>query len=410
MSWQEVEGHDKIAENFARAFARRRLEGSYLFLGTEGIGKKRFALALAKTLLCQSLKVPSPGEEFTLDRFVPCGHCDSCIRFADTDDQPKPGKVTLSGRGRKRKSPPANETPASVPSVDEGAQAVAVPAAQSADISFSSDSKNFPLHPDLFCVARPPERATIPLELLVGTKEDRMRSGLCHDLSRAPFFGGRKVAVIDDADYLSQEGANAMLKTFEEPPDNTVMILLGTSAARQLPTIRSRCRMIQFSLDEEALRKILSREGIQLSDDDLRSVLIAGGSVNLAKQIQGEGLSAERKFFQEDLCRWIFADSANAPDAVDVSAKIVAELEKAGKEPAARRARLRLILTWELELLRDQFRKNSYQNRADLYGTTRQLEIACDRTLQALEQIDRNALLPQIVESWAFGVDRAVHR
>lgn len=377
MSWQEIEGHDKIAENFARAFARGRLEGSYLFLGPEGIGKKKFAFALAKTLLCQNLKVPSPGEAFPLERFVPCGRCGSCRLFDAA------GQKELSG-GSKKKKPPAAQT--------------------------SSEGARNPGHPDFFFVCRPPDRSTIPMELLVGAKEERMRSGLCHDLSRTPFFNGRLVAVIDDADFFSQEGANALLKTLEEPPANTLMILIGTSAARQLPTIRSRCRMVRFSLDEEALGKVLSRQGIALSADDHKSVLVAGGSVNLARQIQGEGLSAERKDLQDSLKSWIFSPGQDAAEAVDLAAKVLAEVEKAGKEPVERRARLRLLLTWALEFLRDQVRKYHRCEGADIGGAVRLIESACDRTLQALEQIDRNALLPQIIESWAFGIDRMIHR
>ena len=73
-----------------------------------------------------------------------------------------------------------------------------------------------------------------------------MREGLCHDISLKPYSGRRKVAVIDDADYLNQEGANALLKTLEEPPPKSLLILIGTSEQRQLPTIRSRCRRLRW--------------------------------------------------------------------------------------------------------------------------------------------------------------------
>ena len=69
-----------------------------------------------------------------------------------------------------------------------------------------------------------------------------MHEGLCHDIALRPFMGGYKVALIDDADYLNAEGANCLLKTLEEPPPRSVLILIGTSPAKQLPTIRSRIR------------------------------------------------------------------------------------------------------------------------------------------------------------------------
>ena len=90
-------------------------------------------------------------------------------------------------------------------------------------------------------MSRPEGRATIPIELLIGEREQqRMRVGLCHDISLKPFMGGRRVAMIDDADHLKQpEGSNCLLKTLEEPPPRSVLDLIGTTPNRQLPTIRS---------------------------------------------------------------------------------------------------------------------------------------------------------------------------
>jgi len=65
--------------------------------------------------------------------------------------------------------------------------------------------------------------------LFIGPKEKRHRQGLCHDIGLKPFSGNRKVAIIDDADFLNVEGANCLLKTLEEPPANSLLILIGTS-------------------------------------------------------------------------------------------------------------------------------------------------------------------------------------
>ena len=73
-------------------------------------------------------------------------------------------------------------------------------------------------HPDLLRIAQPADKSFIPVELFIGSKEKRMQEGLCHDISLKPFMGGRRVAIIDDADYLNEEGANSLLKTLEEPP------------------------------------------------------------------------------------------------------------------------------------------------------------------------------------------------
>ena len=102
-------------------------------------------------------------------------------------------------------------------------------------------------HPDLLRVGKPDDRSFIPLDLLIGRPEARMQEGFCRDIRLRPFRGRRKVAILQDADYLNEEGANCLLKTLEEPPADAVVILIGTSEQRQLPTIRSRCRIIRFA-------------------------------------------------------------------------------------------------------------------------------------------------------------------
>ena len=90
-------------------------------------------------------------------------------------------------------------------------------------------------HPDVDLVSKPADKAFLPLELLIGQREHRRQEGLCHNIGLKPFLGGRKIAVIDDADFLNAEGANCLLKTLEEPPPQSVLILVGTSPAKQLP-------------------------------------------------------------------------------------------------------------------------------------------------------------------------------
>ena len=151
-------------------------------------------------------------------------------------------------------------------------------------------------HPDLEVVAKPKDKSFLPLELLIGDKEHRMRTGLCHSIALKPFMGGRKVAVIDDADYLNAEGANCLLKTLEEPPPRSVLILIGTSAAKQLPTIRSRCQLIRFrALPAEAVAELLVAQ--QVVDDPAEAGRLARhaeGSVQRAKELADPELWAFR--------------------------------------------------------------------------------------------------------------------
>lgn len=70
-----------------------------------------------------------------------------------------------------------------------------------------------------------------------------------------PYESLWKVFIIDDADKMSTYSANALLKTFEEPPENTLIILLTNLKSSLLPTILSRCRIIHFSPIEERMIK-----------------------------------------------------------------------------------------------------------------------------------------------------------
>ena len=148
-------------------------------------------------------------------------------------------------------------------------------------------------HPDFTTVSKPPDRTFIPLELFIGDREHRMQEGLCYDISLKPFRGGRKVAVIDDADYLNVEGANCLLKTLEEPPPRSILILIGTSEQKQLPTIRSRCQTVRFRpLETEALARLIVEQGITDSHEEAMTLTELAG-VGLINRISGSGLNPE---------------------------------------------------------------------------------------------------------------------
>src|SRR5439155_9266728 len=75
----------------------------------------------------------------------------------------------------------------------------------------------------------------------------------------APFEGRTRAVIIDPADKLSEEAQNAFLKTLEEPPASAVFVLIAMRGDALLPTVRSRCALIEFGLVstaeiEEALR------------------------------------------------------------------------------------------------------------------------------------------------------------
>ena len=91
------------------------------------------------------------------------------------------------------------------------------------------------VHPDLRVLELPTDRKTIPIKDV---------HEFTQGLALKPLETPRKVYIVDSADLLSEDGANAFLKTIEEPPPAVTLILTATDPARLLPTIVSRCQRI----------------------------------------------------------------------------------------------------------------------------------------------------------------------
>jgi DNA polymerase III subunit delta' len=95
-------------------------------------------------------------------------------------------------------------------------------------------------HPDLFWVER-------------GSEDTRVRIGqiraLQHGLRLQGGEGGRRIAVIADAEWLNQEAQNALLRLLEEPPPRTTLVLVTTSPAGLLATVRSRCQKVALAAE-----------------------------------------------------------------------------------------------------------------------------------------------------------------
>ncbi|MDG6078184.1 AAA family ATPase [Erythrobacter litoralis] len=77
-------------------------------------------------------------------------------------------------------------------------------------------------------------------------------------LTTKPTLGDRRIVIIDAADDLERNAANALLKSLEEPPQGTTFLLITHRPARLLPTIRSRCRTLRFpSLSDQVMDELL---------------------------------------------------------------------------------------------------------------------------------------------------------
>ncbi len=108
-------------------------------------------------------------------------------------------------------------------------------------------------------------------------KIEQMRR-LQRTVSFRAYEGRRKVVILDGADEMTDEAANSFLKTLEEPPDETVLILICSNIHALLPTIISRCQGIRFNLlPVESIMDILIKEkGIGIEEARLAASLCKG--------------------------------------------------------------------------------------------------------------------------------------
>lgn len=130
-------------------------------------------------------------------------------------------------------------------------------------------------------------------------KRKRWREEIVVDDVRAlgPFMrltaseGGWRVAVVDSADLMNINAANALLKVLEEPPDKALLLLVSHSPGRLLPTIRSRCRRLTMqALDEAQVAAFLDRFRPALEDDEVMALArLAEGSPGRALRLADAG-------------------------------------------------------------------------------------------------------------------------
>lgn len=115
--------------------------------------------------------------------------------------------------------------------------------------------------------------------------------GIGQFLSLTPAEGGWRVVIVDAADEMNRNAANAVLKVLEEPPKRAVLLLLAHTPSRLLPTIRSRCRSLPLApLDDAVVEELLRRYRADLPADDVRALVhLAEGSVGRALDLSEQG-------------------------------------------------------------------------------------------------------------------------
>jgi DNA polymerase-3 subunit delta' len=195
MPFAELIAQDRALSSLRSALRRGALHHAYLFGGPEGVGKAQAARLLAQAANCEG-GVAGPGGL----REDPCGACGPCRKIA---------------RG---------------------------------------------VHPDVLVLREEramakagvwePKGGRTPSKDIV---VDQVRDVVDRRLALRRFEGRRRFVIVDPADAMNPQAQNALLKTLEEPPEDTTLVLVASGADALLPTIRSRCMRITFRPLPDAL-------------------------------------------------------------------------------------------------------------------------------------------------------------
>ena len=154
-------------------------------------------------------------------------------------------------------------------------------------------------HPGLLVLKRPWDEKNKRRKTVITVDEIR-RLGEFFGLKSAS--GGWRIALIDSADEMNEQAANALLKNLEEPPPNSLLILISHAPGRLLPTIRSRVQRLELKpVGEEIIEQVLEMRAHEV-DLRTRSALarVAEGSIGLALHLSGDD-GAELAQQAEDL-------------------------------------------------------------------------------------------------------------
>ena len=268
-------GHEAAERAIAQAFLQGAMHHAWLITGPEGIGKATLAYRIARFVLAGSDERADDAEEVSATKGT-----------SEANDARAPG-----GAGA---NPSHNEVEASP----------ARGATRAASLAISPDSATARQvmalsHPSLMVIRRPYDATRKRFAAAIPVDEVRRLRGF---LGLTAGGGGWRVVIVDRADEMNINAANALLKSLEEPPERCLFLLVSARPGRLLPTIRSRCRLLALvPLDDGALARAAhaaaEAAGVTLpeGEDWQHALALADGSVRrLLALCQNDGMACYR--------------------------------------------------------------------------------------------------------------------
>lgn len=272
-------------------------------------------------------------------------------------------------------------------------------------------------HPDCLSVGRPEGKAIIPIALIAGEGDERGRSGLCYELSLRPMLSTRKVAIVDDADAMNAEAANAFLKTLEEPTLDTVILMVTSQPDALLPTIRSRCQLLRFGplKTNEVADLLLRREWVsdQKTADEIAA--LSDGSLSQAAQLLDSRWRDLRTMLWKGL-------SAKSFETGRFASELVEQMETKASDVGERRNAWAWLLRFAVEFYRNQLAEltaelskfaptdDTPRGVADCWSRIEQVNQLLERCLDEESRRDDNLNITLALEAWLTDVAQISRR
>lgn len=233
MSWNDIIAQHRVKKIINTSIELNRLPHALLFYGSEGVGKDAAAIHLAKVLNCKSGGTDS------------CDDCTDCKQI-NTLQHPNLNLVFAMPVGKGEES---SDSPIEKISADDMANIYS---------QIEQKAKNF-------------------YHKIAIDKANTIKISSIRDVRRKTAMSvsgkGKRVIIIMNAEDMGIEASNALLKTLEEPPQNTILILTSSNKDALLPTIVSRCQLIRF--DELTGNQIKEALIIRENVDEEKSNIIA---------------------------------------------------------------------------------------------------------------------------------------
>ena len=356
-------GHEESLDILRQGLRNGHLAHAWIFHGPEGIGKRTVAIRLAELLLDPATG-PSHVDDFSADQ------SSETVQLVHAGTHPDLHLI--------RKE-------------------------------LAQDS----IDPTL----RSRKMTNIPIDLL----RERMLGGMVGSrtcdasVSRTPYLGHNKVFIIDEAELLDEPGQAALLKTLEEPPDGTYIILVTTMEHRLLPTIRSRCQRLGFGpLDQEHMRACLEHMAESVDGNDLDTVVrFAEGSPGMASIAIEAGIPGwinvlEPMLQELDSGGYPVELSNTLSELAGEYAETLAKKSRQASKEAANRRACRLLISVLLQRSRNMIRaaidQEESMDRIDLLMAVVELLSQADRRVGS--NVQMKVLMADLVAQWASLVEQ----